>query len=60
MHEIELNSNLIRRRDETMKKIDRFMFDGDSVLGNRKEELQNIQNALKTFDEKLSGELLYI
>jgi hypothetical protein len=60
VQEIELNSNFIRRHDETMRKIDRLMFDGDSVLGSRTEELQNIENALKIFEEKLLGELLSI
>lgn len=58
VQEIELNSNF-RRRDETMRKIDRLMFDGDDMLGSRREELQNIQNALNIFEEKLLGELLH-
>ena len=57
VQEIELNSNFIRRRDETMRKLDRLMFEGDGVLGSRTEELQNIQKALKIFEEKLLGEL---
>lgn len=58
MQEIELNSNLLRRRDETLKKIDQFILDGDSVLGSRMEELQIIQDAIKTFEEKILGKLV--
>jgi structural maintenance of chromosome 3 (chondroitin sulfate proteoglycan 6) len=56
--EIELTTNLRRRRDEALGQLDRMSISGDYALKSREEELQSLQQLIITANRKFEG--LYI
>jgi predicted nuclease with TOPRIM domain len=58
--EIELNSNLKRRRNECSSKLESMTFEENRELHSKRDELQTLQNTISTMTKKLNGNFSYI